>query len=150
MALENRGFEAKVYIGGVAWDVKEYEVHINKSLARTDTTGLGRFQSSVVDKEVLSFSFKALSVDSTSLNPHITPQYILAAPTNPNTSVASNTDSSAIKLFPQGANVADDTKAYRATVNWEDFSHTGQAESGLQMYTAKGTSTGAFKRPGES
>lgn len=143
-----RGVEGKVYLNNTLHDVKEYTVRITRTKINSRTTGDGRFQTSAVDSEVLEFSFKGLSLSN--LNPHVSPLYIMATPTNPTSSISSNADTSAVKFFKNATEVADDTKAYRATILWDSFNQTGNAESGAQMYDAKGESQGSFKRPGDA
>ncbi len=140
MADELRGYDAKVYINGIAFDVKEGEPTEQRSTARGDTTKGGRYQQQVVDKMVVEFSFKAIRYST--VNPHTTPYFIASSNTTK--------DSARVLYWPNGANVDDESKAWRMILVWESYSEQFNADQGLITLSAKGKSTGVYLRPDDA
>lgn len=139
MANEIRGWEPVLNVNGNTYYVKEGEPDESISTARSDDTSGGVFEAHVVDKRRFEFSLKALR--KSNLNPHAAPLNIANV----------STTSSTIQLWPGGAaDIADDTKSWRATIVWQSYRESYNAESGLVTLNAKGVSTGSYKRPGES
>lgn len=143
MANELLGSGAKVYINSTAYDVKEGDCTVEKNTARGDTTGGGRYQQHVVDKQVINLNIKAIRLSS--INPHLTPYFIAKSGV-----AGGGDDYSSVKYFPNGADVGDDTKSFRFSCVWQSYSESFQADSGLLMLTAKGVSTGPYKQPGDA
>jgi hypothetical protein len=136
------GAGAKVFINNYVFDVIEGGVDEDRSLARGDTTGTGRYKVNVVDKQGVSLNIKAIR--KSSINPHAASTYIARS------TLGGTNDYAAVKYFPNGDDVGDDTKSWRFNCVWSKYSESFNAQSGLVNLTAAGESTGSYKRPGDT
>lgn len=134
-----RGWAPNLKINSTLFDVKSGEPSCDRSTSPGDTTGTGRYRVPRVDKEQFSFSFTAIR--RSDLNPHASPLYI----------AGTGFDVVALSYWPNAADIADPTKAWRsATFLVTKYSESFNADSGLLTISVQGESQGTFSRPGDA
>jgi hypothetical protein len=131
-----------VYINGYLFDVKRGNVKEARSTARGDTTSTGLYQVNRRDKQVVNFNFTAIRYSSVNL--HTSGTEIATS------GVTEDDEYGVFKYFPNGAEIGDDTKAWRFYGVYTDYDEQFDADSGFLTVTVAGVSTEDYKRPGDA